>query len=147
LRHANLRALGVGYLWLATGLMAFSMSLAAGLSTTASLHVITISALGTLSSTIILKLSSKRSQIHASVYCAVVLLIGFATISRFLASMMPLYRAILLGTAGVMWSANFIVVAYFSFFRNLEDPFSLFRCRQIQNVRIPVPRTSTRKEL
>jgi hypothetical protein len=48
----------------------------------------------------------------------VVLLIGFATISRFLASMMPLYREILLGTAGVMWSANFIVVAYFSFFRN-----------------------------
>lgn len=120
-RHADLWALGVGYLWLAIGLMVFGISLAGGLPVTASLHVITIGALGTLSSTIMLKLSTRHIVMNARVYYWVVIMIGLAAINRFLSAFIPVYREIPLVIASVMWSVNFMVIAYFTCIGNRGD--------------------------
>lgn len=111
-RLADIWALSLGYLWLGLGLFAFSISLAGGLPFVASLHIITIGALGTLSSTIMLKLCSKYSAAPDTVYYAVVVLLAFATLCRFLTDFIPLYRQVLLSFAGSLWSINFVIIVF-----------------------------------
>ncbi len=111
-RHADLKALGVGYLWLGLGLLAFSLSLAGALPLTASLHVITVGALGTLSSTVMLKTAQGSGQARAARYYAVIGLLSAACIARYAAGVSPAWRTTLLMLTASLWSLNFLLVAY-----------------------------------
>jgi len=110
-RHADLMALGVGYLWLGLGLVTFSIAMAGYLSPATSLHVITVGALGTLSSTIMLKHARDAEHAPPALYNLVILLLFVATVARFLVDVAPGYRTALLTMAGSLWSLNFLLVA------------------------------------
>ncbi len=111
-RFAGIWALCVGYLWLGLGLSMFSASMVGGLPVAASLHIITVGALGTLSSTIMLTLSSKRSAPPGGTYYATVILLTSATACRFLADLIPVHRQVFLNFSATVWSINFILVAF-----------------------------------
>lgn len=110
IEQAALVAMGYGYLWLGLGLVVFSLSLAGLLPATASLHVITIGALGTLSSTVMLKFSHAPGNAPARVHHLVVILLSMAVLARFIAPMLPAYYRELLTLAATLWSANFLLV-------------------------------------
>ena len=112
-RHADLKALGFGYLWLGVGLLVFSLSLSRGLPITASLHIITVGALGTLSTTIMLNLTAKTITRPPAVYYTVILLLFMATIARFLVDTFPVERQMLLIVSALMWSSNFVIAGFF----------------------------------
>jgi uncharacterized protein involved in response to NO len=109
-QDADLLALGIGYLWLGLGLLLLGYSLSSGLATTASLHVITVGALGTLSTTIMLKLSSKAVATPAAVYWLAALLLVMATVFRFLANYVPAWQQRFLVLSALLWSVNFAMV-------------------------------------
>lgn len=111
-RHVDLAALGVGYLWLGLGLLAFSMAQAGLLPLTASLHVIAVGALGTLSSTVMLKTTQGRDQALAEVYYPVIALLSAAVLARYAAGVLPALRPSLLIVTGACWSLNFLLVTY-----------------------------------
>ncbi len=109
-QDADLIALGVGYLWLGLGLLVFSLSLVERLSPFTSLHIITIGALGTLSSTVMLKFSCRTRPPPPVAYYVVVILLFLATSARCLVDALPAYRQSLLFASGLMWSVNFLLV-------------------------------------
>jgi uncharacterized protein involved in response to NO len=110
--HADIFALGIGYLWLALGLLLFGCNPGTSPWALASLHVMTIGALGTLSSTVMLKLSYKRAPAPGIAYLAICLLLALAVLSRFLADLCPLSRQLLLAASAVFWSLNYIAVSW-----------------------------------
>ena len=78
----------------------------------ASLHVITIGALGTLSSTVMLRLSYKRAPAPGLAYLAICLLLALAMLARFGADLGPDFRQLLLAASAVFWSLNYIAVGW-----------------------------------
>lgn len=120
-QRADIRALGCGYLWLGVGLLVFSVAFAGGPSSTVSLHLITIGALGTLSSCVMLKQSGRAVAPPMPVYSAVTLLLFVAAVARFLVETYPQYRPALLAISGVAWSTNFLLVAFYTLITRKEN--------------------------
>lgn len=119
-QYVDIWALGVGYLWLGLGLFLFGLSLLGYLPGVASVHVITVGALGTLSSAVMLKLSTKKAALPQRIYFSAILLIAGATLFRFAANFVTLHRELLLGLSAAAWSANFALVAWTTINRNME---------------------------
>ncbi len=110
--YIDLKALGIGYFWLGFGLLAFSLSFLGVLPVAASLHVVTVGALGTLSSTVMLKTTQATRDARAVVYYPVIALLTIACIARLAAGSVPDLRATLLMVAAVSWSLNFMLVFF-----------------------------------
>ena len=109
-KFINIWALGTGYTWLGLGLLAFSISLLANHSITSSLHVITIGAVGLLSTSVIVTTMDKHKHSGRLIYIIAIALISIAVISRFLMPFVPSYWQQLLTITAVCWSINFAVV-------------------------------------
>lgn len=136
-RHTDLGALGTGYLWLGLGLLALSLSLAGMLPLTASLHVITVGALGTLSCTVMLKSAQGAGEARAAVYYPVIALLSAACIARFGASQFPALRTTLLVTTGSLWSLNFLLVAcHLASANRMDNAGRRTASRQVRSTRL-----------
>ena len=118
--YAEIWALGVGYLWLGLGLLLFALSLLGYLPGVAGVHVITVGALGTLSSAVMLKLSAKKATLPQGIYVGMMVLIAGATGLRFAANFAPLQRELLLGMSALAWSAGLALIAWTIMRRNRE---------------------------
>ncbi len=125
-RFADLWGLGIGYTWLGIGLLIFSLSMIVGRSSVSSLHIITIGALGTLSSIVILKSSAKHLQPPALAYYTIILLLSIAVICRLLFEFLPGYQQAMLGIAVSTWSICFLVVLVYTSKRLFHDLVPLF---------------------
>ena len=110
--HADICALGIGYFWLGLGLVLFGCHPGDSPWALGSLHVITIGALGTLSSTVMLRLSYKRAPAPGLAYLAICLLLALAMLARFGADLGPDFRQLLLAASAVFWSLNYIAVGW-----------------------------------
>ncbi|MEP1217025.1 MAG: NnrS family protein [Marinobacter sp.] len=110
----DLLCLGFGYLWLAIGAAAVSWHLLQGRPPAASLHLITIGALGTLSSGIMLRLLFQRYQRTPPPAWACLLLVtlfAIAAVLRFASGAAPFGHPVQLWLSGLGWSAAYILVA------------------------------------
>tara|TARA_R110000803_G_scaffold203171_2_gene268606 strand:+ start:62 stop:721 length:660 start_codon:yes stop_codon:yes gene_type:complete len=106
----DLLVLAAGYLWLAIGTLATGIALLRGTALAPSLHLITIGALGTLSTSVMLRLAWQRSHRKApaagEVFSIAALVVGAAT-TRFMAGELPF------GAPELLWlSASFWALAY-----------------------------------
>ncbi len=128
-RHVDLKGLGAGYLWLGAGLVAFSVSLSGHLEQAASLHLITIGALGTLSSTVMLKSTHTTGRGRPIVYYTMIALVGLACLARVATGVTPDLRTPLLYGSAALWSVNFLLVACHLTTGTLEKSHELERKR------------------
>lgn len=108
--NADIWGLVTGYIWLGIGLLVFSLSLVTTLPIQSSMHIITVGALGTLSSTIILRLSLKRKLVKPLVYYFPIFLISLATLSRHAIGYIDGHDWWLLNFSALAWSLCFVVV-------------------------------------
>lgn len=114
LQRPDLIGLGIGYGWLATGLCLFGMALLFDRYHTAALHVITVGAIGSLSTSIILRIHFQRSQRQLPATALVMITIAaiaVATICRSMAGLSDEYAETLMNTAAAAWSIAFLSVA------------------------------------
>ena len=110
----DLLCLGVGYAWLAVGLMALGAS-TAGTVRTAAVHVITIGALGTLTLNVMantMMLKAKRSPAGEQIPLFATALVGAATLLRVGAAFASGHSVGLLSLAAACWSAAFLAVSW-----------------------------------
>lgn len=124
--HRDIFGLMAGYFWLAIGLLFICLSIMLDWQLAAGVHVITIGAIGTLSSTIMLKSALKGVGQDESngVFTSVVGFLTLAVICRVAAIFLPDYRGLLLVITTLGWSISFLVVALtqFKFSINLPIP-------------------------
>jgi uncharacterized protein involved in response to NO len=110
----DLLCLGVGYAWLALGLLAVAMPFTGGLRT-AALHVVTVGALGTLTFNVmastILARSRRRPADEPRLGWGTAS-IGLATVLRIAAAVFPDHGSALLLAAAACWSAAFLVLTW-----------------------------------
>ncbi len=110
----DLLVLAVGYLWLAVGALATGIALLRGTALAPSLHLITIGALGTLSTSVMLRLAWQRSHrkapVAAEVFPIAALVLGAAT-SRFMAGESPFSEPALLWFSASVWVLAYLWVA------------------------------------
>ncbi|QEA39242.1 NnrS family protein [Pistricoccus aurantiacus] len=111
LGRPDLLCLGIGYAWLGTGLIVNGIALLAQQSSVALIHVITVGALGTLTSGIMLRTAllaaSPRSSLdlgREKYFAWITGLIAIATLSRLFASFTLIYHVPLLWIAATAWS-------------------------------------------
>jgi uncharacterized protein involved in response to NO len=113
----DLQCLGVGYAWLAVGLIAIA-SAGTGSLRTAALHVVTVGALGTLTFNVMANTMLSRARRSPSDEPRLVwgtTLIGLATACRVAAAFVPWRATDLLVTAAACWSsAFFVLIALFA---------------------------------
>jgi uncharacterized protein involved in response to NO len=112
----DLAALGIGYGWLALGLVLFGGSLLQNAFITTALHVITVGALGTLSIGVMLRLHAQhtaRRAPHAPVVLTTAALIGLATLSRVAADLVTGHSTPLLWAASATWSCAYLSAAFY----------------------------------
>lgn len=109
-RHIDLLALAVGYGWLALGLLVYSVSLVTFHSTTPSLHLITIGAIGLLSSSIMLRTMASGNRPAFIIWLLSILLVSTAVICRFSMSLATSHWHLLLNLTALCWSLNFMIV-------------------------------------
>ena len=106
-------AFGVGYLWLALGSLASGIAFVAGRSPTAALHLITVGGLGTLSTSIMLRLYFQRTSRTPPptgwVLC-ITGLIALASLARYLSGDMPFAHPLLLSISAASWSAAYLLL-------------------------------------
>ena len=111
--RADLLVLAAGYLWLAIGALAAGVALLRGTTLAPSLHLITIGALGTLSTSVMLRLAWQRSHrkppLAKEVYPIAALLSG-AAISRFMAGESPFGAPVLLWLSAGFWALAYLWV-------------------------------------
>lgn len=109
----DLLILGLGYIWLAIGSLATGLTLLQGESPAASLHLLTIGALGTLSTSIMLRLHYQRRDRRpppTPLVLAIGLLMIIAAGSRFLAGPVPWGSAVLLQLSAGAWALAYLLV-------------------------------------
>lgn len=103
----DLLVLAVGYIWLAIGALATGLALLNGTTPAPALHVITIGALGILSTSVMLRLAWQRSHrkppAAREVFPIAALLSG-AAISRFTAGESPFGEPVLLWLSASLWA-------------------------------------------
>lgn len=110
----DLWCLGIGYGWLALGLVLLGALLLANVPAIPALHVITVGALGTLSICVISRihlLYLKQDPARAWQVSLAVTLIAVATTARFAAGVGTGYRTILLWLAAGCWSLAYLITA------------------------------------
>jgi uncharacterized protein involved in response to NO len=110
----DLICLGVGYGWLALGLVLLGASKVAGFPVSAALHVITVGALGTLSSGIMARVAlqrSKRAPARAPALVVMAGLIGVAALARGGAVFAAELAFPLLWLAALAWSGAFVLLS------------------------------------
>ncbi|SEA44765.1 NnrS family protein [Microbulbifer marinus] len=110
IRYSSLWALITGYVWLALGILAFSLALLIKHPVQPSLHVITIGALGTLSSTIILRFCVTNSEPNSRWHYVPVFLLTGATLARYAKDFLPENSVDLLLVSASLWSLNFAII-------------------------------------
>lgn len=110
----DLLVLALGYLWLAAGASATGFSLLRGTDPIASLHLITIGALGTLSSSVMLRLAwqrAKRTTPPVWQVTGVAIAMAISALARFEAGITPFASPDLLWLAAVSWSGSYALVS------------------------------------
>src|SRR5690554_75171 len=109
----DLMILALGYIWLAIGAFATGLALLHGQSLAPALHLITIGALGTLSSSVMLRLAWQRSHRKpppAGEVLPIAALIAIAAISRFITGPSPFSSPILLWLSASTWALAYLWV-------------------------------------
>src|SRR5690606_16476095 len=106
-------AFGVGYLWLALGSLASGIAFVAGRSPTAALHLITVGGLGTLSTSIMLRLyfqRTSRTPPPTGWVLGITGLIALASLARYLSGDAPFAHPLLLSISAASWSAAYLLL-------------------------------------
>ena len=109
----DLVVFGIGYLWLAAGSVVTGLALLTDSSPAASMHLITVGAMGTLSAGVMLRLYWQRlrkTPPPANIVWAVAILIAGATLTRLGAGSQPFDSPILLSTSATLWSITFLAL-------------------------------------
>lgn len=112
--RADLVGLGLGYAWLVVGAAATGTALMRGQSPAASLHLITVGALGSLSSAVALRLYFQRARRQpppALWVWSTLALVSLAAITRFLAGNTPFAAPHMLWASATYWSVAFLGLA------------------------------------
>jgi len=112
-RRPDLWCLGIGYGWIAVGLMMLSYAWFTGSATPTALHALTVGALGTLTFNVMARIASaqaKRDPASSRIPVAGTVLIAMATLARLLAGSSAGGRNALLLGAAACWSAAFIAL-------------------------------------
>jgi len=110
----DLLVLALGYLWLAAGAGATGFSLLRGTDPIHSIHLITIGALGTLSSSVMLRLAwqrAKRTTPPGWQVTGVAIAMALSALARFEAGITPFASPDLLWLAAVSWSGSYTLVS------------------------------------
>lgn len=114
-RH-DLMVLSLGYAWVAVALLVLGWQLMQGLPWRAPLHLLTVGALGTLSITMMAKVTWQRTRKHrppAALLWGCALLVVAATGSRTLfPSLWPEHSVVWLWLASLCWSLAYLVCAF-----------------------------------
>jgi uncharacterized protein involved in response to NO len=113
-RRRDLVCLGVGYAWLAVGLLAIALSVP-GVGRTAALHVLTIGALGTLTLNVMGSTAlrgARRDPAEAPVLVWGTVLIGTATLARVAAALALAHKLELLILAAACWTIAFLALSW-----------------------------------
>lgn len=110
----DLICLGIGYGWLALGLVAYGITIIYNAWQTTALHIITIGALGTLSAGVMARLHAQhvyRQSPPAHIVISATMLISAATLARLAATINPEITIPLLWTAASAWSLTYLLLA------------------------------------
>lgn len=110
----DLWCLGIGYGWLALGLVLLGGLILGNVSPIPALHLITVGALGTLSICVMTRINlqyRKQDPAGDPRIALAVALISAATLARFAAGMWPEIRTDLLWTAAGAWSLAYLITA------------------------------------
>lgn len=119
LQRPDLIALGAGYGWLALGLTLYGGAIFINSHITTALHVITVGALGTLSTGVMLRLHAQhtaRQTPPVTVVSATALLIAAATLARIAADFVIGLSTPLLWAAAFAWSCAYLLTARYLMF-------------------------------
>ena len=109
----DLLAFGVGYAWLALGSIACGIAFIRLNAITPALHLITIGGLGTLSTSVMLRLYFQRASRTPPPTAWVVsttTLIGIASVTRFLCGPTPFAQPLLLSLSAACWSLAYLLL-------------------------------------
>lgn len=110
----DLLAFGIGYGWLALGSLATGVAFISAQPPVAALHLITIGALGTLSTSVMLRLYFQRTSKTppATAWVAGITgLIALASITRYLCGPTPFAQPWLLSLSAASWSLAYLLLA------------------------------------
>lgn len=110
----DLLVLALGYLWLAAGAGATGFSLLQETDPITSMHLITIGALGTLSSSVMLRLAwqrAKRTTPPGWQVVGIAVAMTISALARLEAGVMPFATPYLLWLAAVCWSGSYALVS------------------------------------
>lgn len=125
----DLACLGVGYAWLALGLIALGVALVAGHRITTALHVITVGSIGTLTINVMALTwarLARRDPARERLPVWATGLIALATMARVLADFGVADARVLLLAAAACWSAAYLLVlAFFARVRLRGDAMNL----------------------
>lgn len=110
LNHADVWSMVIGYGWLAIGLASLGLSLINQASLITGFHCITIGALGTLSSSIILKTTPSRKNPENKIFYISTTLIALATITRLSAANLGDVMIPVLLFSTLLWAFNFALI-------------------------------------
>lgn len=114
-RRPDLWGLGVGYAWLAAGLLLLAGGVPGGLNPMAGIHAITVGALGTLTLGVMTRTRlqwAKRDPARSKVILLGSLLVSAAAVLRLLATLPGLAAPALLWGAASMWTLAFLATAW-----------------------------------
>ncbi|WP_417513246.1 NnrS family protein [Marinobacter sp.] len=109
----DLLVLGVGYLWLAVGAAAIGLALLRDTALAPALHLITIGALGVLSTSVMLRLAWQRSYRKppaASEVFPIAAILSSSAVSRFYAGESPFAEPSLLWLSTSLWALAYLWV-------------------------------------
>ena len=110
----DLLAFGVGYAWLALGSIASGYAFIQLAPATPALHLITVGGLGTLSTSVMLRLYFQRTRKTpppTAWVTAITVLIGIASVARFLCGPTPFAQPLLLSLSAACWSLAYLLLA------------------------------------
>ncbi len=112
-RRPDLWCLGIGYAWIALGLLIFADAYFAGFALTTALHALTIGALGTLTLNVMVRVRLVHARLDPAGARAPVIgtvLITIAATARLMAGVAAADRNDLLLVAAACWSVAFIAL-------------------------------------
>ncbi|MDY3198559.1 MAG: NnrS family protein, partial [Pseudomonadaceae bacterium] len=110
----DLLGFGMGYLWLALGSLATGLAFVGQRPAVSALHLITVGGLGTLSTSVMLRLYFQRGFKTPPVTGWVLWTVGLiavAVVCRFMAGDTPLARPVLLSLSAGSWAAAYLSLA------------------------------------